>query len=351
MKDKKILIFDGIGGAPMGRELYEEFSNVMSAIYVDGQTLTKKKLSNLRASAAKSINKIGNTDSFYHFPKFKDKSLEEIIQKEKPDIVLVIGFIYRFISPKSVKEMKTKHGFSLFLYDTDSCNFYSRRREFIFFLENELVAYDHIFSFSKVTTDFFVNSLKLSASFLPFGARQIDRPAKVNVENDVFFVGSADLRRIFLLEKLTDHLTVYGNRWEKHKPLMSEKLNGLIIDKPIWGDSLYDQMFKSKIVLNITRTDFYGAETGANLRIYEALAAKCFLLTDYCDELKDIFVLGEEIETYRSSDELQEKVKYYLEHEEERLAIAERGYKRFMKDYTWKARVERFLAGVEKQTS
>jgi spore maturation protein CgeB len=66
-------------------------------------------------------------------------------------------------------------------------------------------------------------------------------------------------------------------------------------------------------VLNITRSDFFGAETGVNLRIFEALAAGCFLLTDHCEELAELFAVGKEIETYRSSAELGRKRQdYYL---------------------------------------
>ncbi len=49
---------------------------------------------------------------------------------------------------------------------------------------------------------------------------------------------------------------------------------------------------RSKIVLNITYGDFYAAETGVNLRIFGALAAGCFLLTDHCDEIGDLFDTG-----------------------------------------------------------
>ena len=102
-------------------------------------------------------------------------------------------------------------------------------------------------------------------------------------------------------------------------------------------------MGKSKIVLNITRSDFFGAETGVNLRIFEALAAGCFLLTDYCDELADLFAVGKEIETYRSSAELAEKADYYLNNKDARLAIARNGHAAFLATHTWQARIEQLL--------
>jgi spore maturation protein CgeB len=152
------------------------------------------------------------------------------------------------------------------------------------------------------------------------------------------------LRRLLLLEKIKDVVSIFGSRWDRHRPLMSAQLQERVHSRQVWGEELHGLLHGSRIVLNITRTDFHGAETGLNLRIFEALAAGCFLLTDYCDELKDLFRLGEEIETYRSSNELVEKVDYYLHNDDQRRSIANCGHARFCRDFTWQARVREFLA-------
>lgn len=347
---RRVVVFDGISGVPLARELYAAFINEgVDAVYVDGQQLGNKVLYGVRSSVMKSLNKIKKNDGFYHFPKVTANAFAKMIDETCPDLLLVVGFLYRFISPDLVKKLSQEKAFSLILYDTDSCNFYSRRREFIFFLENELPIYDRIFSFSRVTTDFFREVRGLKAIYFPFGAEPIPPRRPQGPYPDVLFVGSADLRRILLLEKIRDVVSIYGSRWDRHRPMMSEKLWYRVNSRPVWGDELHNLLSGSKIVLNITRTDFYGAETGVNLRIFEALAAGCFLLTDYCDELKDLFRLGEEIESYGSSEELAEKVDYYLKHEEQRKAIAARGYERFCRDFTWQARVREFLGKYEAQ--
>ena len=94
-------------------------------------------------------------------------------------------------------------------------------------------------------------------------------------------------------------------------------------------------------MLNITRTDFFGAETGINLRVFEALAAGCFLLTDHCEEIAELFKVGEEIETFRSSKELADKVAYYLANEERRRTIARNGHQAFLGNHTWNTRITR----------
>jgi spore maturation protein CgeB len=218
---KKILVFDGISGVPLARELCEAFEQQgVENSYVDGQSLKRKAFYGVRSKITKAINRTNKKDGFYHFPKAADAGFFELLNVEKPDVLLVVGFLYRFVSPALVEKIKNEQGFELYLYDTDSCNFYSKRREFVFFLDNELPIYDHIFSFSQVTANFFRNTRSLPSSYFPFGAKPISLPDSVDYKNDVLFVGSADLRRIFLLEKIKDKVSIFGSRWERNRALM-----------------------------------------------------------------------------------------------------------------------------------
>jgi spore maturation protein CgeB len=155
-----------------------------------------------------------------------------------------------------------------------------------------------------------------------------------------------------LLEGIKNQISIFGNRWEKNYSVISSELKSRITNRTVWGDELIELMRKSKIVLNITNSNFYCVETGLNLRIFEALAAGCFLLTDYNDELADLFLIGEEIEAFSSLSELQYKVDFYLNNPEARSRIAAAGKKKFYELYTWDLRVKEFaeLAGFELQT-
>lgn len=340
----KILLLDGISGVPMAKELASALERqAVNVEYRALRALPPKRFYGLRSAIKKAANKHASSDSFYYLPKSDPEHLLTLIREQRPDIVLVAGFLYRSVDPASVAKLKAELGFSLYLYDTDSCNFYPKRREFIFFLETELPAYDHIFSFSQVTTRFFRDTRGLNATFFPFGAAlppAVDSPAR---SIDVVFVGSGDLRRIFLLEHIADKVTVFGDRWTRNFKLMSTQLQSRVTDEGLWGDALHTHLRSSKIVLNITRTQFYGAETGVNLRVFEALAAGCFLLTDYCDELAELFDIGVEIEVFRGSQELEEKVAYYLDHPDEREQIARRGHEKFLKHFSWDARAAELL--------
>ncbi|MDT3670435.1 MAG: glycosyltransferase [Aromatoleum sp.] len=343
MKNEKLLILDGIGGVPLGREIHRACEALgVAASYRDGAEFPKIPLYGLRSAWTKAVNR-GASDSFFHLPRLARKAVERAIRREAPAVVLVIGFVYKFIDPAFLLALKRELGFSLVLFDTDSCNLYSKRREFVFFIENELPIYDRILSFSRVTTGFFRDTRGLDATYFPFGASPIDMPVPSGQAHDVLFVGSSDLRRIFLLEHIRDHVSVFGNRWQRNYPLISPGLKRRITDRAVWGEQLHQHFADAKIVLNITRTPFYAAETGISLRIFEALAAGAFLLTDYCDEVAELFTPGVELEMFRSSSELVDKMRFYLENPEARAAVARRGHERFLREFTWERRAAQLL--------
>ena len=55
------------------------------------------------------------------------------------------------------------------------------------------------------------------------------------------------------------------------------------------------------------------------------------------------FEIGKEIDIFGSEEELLEKVAYYLEHEEERVEMANRAYKKVKAKHTYFCRMEQLL--------
>ena len=80
------------------------------------------------------------------------------------------------------------------------------------------------------------------------------------------------------------------------------------------------------------------------MRLYEATGVGTFLLTDAKRNLGELFEPGVEVETYGDADELVEKARYYLDHEEVRAAIAEAGQRRTLRDHTYARRMEELVA-------
>lgn len=96
----------------------------------------------------------------------------------------------------------------------------------------------------------------------------------------------------------------------------------------------------SRINLNMTMRPI---ETGLSQRIWDVLACGGFLLTNYQAEIPDYFEIGKDLETYESMEELEEKVQYYLTHEEERMEIAINGYEKTAASHTYEMRLAQMI--------
>lgn len=73
-------------------------------------------------------------------------------------------------------------------------------------------------------------------------------------------------------------------------------------------------------------------------RFFEVPACGGFLLTGDADNSGDYYIDGKEIVIFKDRQDMVEKAKYYLEHEQQRLAIAKAGYERTIKEHTYEKR-------------
>jgi spore maturation protein CgeB len=56
--------------------------------------------------------------------------------------------------------------------------------------------------------------------------------------------------------------------------------------------------------------------------------------------------VGREIDTYRSEDELIDKLRFYLSHDEAAERIRAAGYARARRDHTWRRRFEQLFGAL-----
>lgn len=96
----------------------------------------------------------------------------------------------------------------------------------------------------------------------------------------------------------------------------------------------------SRINLNMTMRPI---ETGLSLRVWDVLGCGGFLLTNYQAEIPEYFEIGRELETYESMEELEQKIQYYLTHEDERIEIAVNGYEKVAKLHTYEQRLAEMI--------
>lgn len=102
---------------------------------------------------------------------------------------------------------------------------------------------------------------------------------------------------------------------------------------------------ESKINLNFTIPNI---KSGIPLRVWDVLGSKGFLLTNYQAEIPYYFEEGKDLVCFDGVEDLREKVAYYLKHEDERMQIAENGYKKVKEYHTYVHRVSEMLRIIEK---
>jgi hypothetical protein len=118
-----------------------------------------------------------------------------------------------------------------------------------------------------------------------------------------------------------------------------DSLDKYSIKKDIFviGDDMVNAINSYKIHFNCNISN------DINYRTFETCGCKTMLLTNYTPGLEKLFNIGEEIVIYESIDDLDNKVRYYLENENERNKIAEAGYQRVKRDHTYFERSKKIV--------
>jgi len=114
-----------------------------------------------------------------------------------------------------------------------------------------------------------------------------------------------------------------------------------------WGIDLYDILSSSKITLT-KHIASVASNYANNMRLYEATGCGTLLLVDKKDNLGEIFEIGKEVVAYENVDDLVDKIKYYLEHEEEREKIVKAGQERTFREHTYEVRMKELVSILER---
>ncbi|MCI9082452.1 MAG: glycosyltransferase [Lachnospiraceae bacterium] len=96
----------------------------------------------------------------------------------------------------------------------------------------------------------------------------------------------------------------------------------------------------SKINLNITLKSI---QSGIPLRAMDIMGAGGFLLTNFQADFLDYFIPGEDFVYYNDSDDLLNKIEYYLSHEKERQEIAQNGHQKVKENHSFQKCFENML--------
>lgn len=115
----------------------------------------------------------------------------------------------------------------------------------------------------------------------------------------------------------------------------------------IWGVKMYQALRDARIIFN-RHSDLADRHYANNMRLYEATGVGTLLLTDHKRNLADLFEPGKEIAAYRDTDECLALARYYLDHDDEREAIAQAGQRRTLSENTWRQRMQELVEIVSR---
>lgn len=96
---------------------------------------------------------------------------------------------------------------------------------------------------------------------------------------------------------------------------------------------------------NVTSRQMKGA---VNQRVFDVPACGAFLLTDYRAQMEALFEPGREMIAYSDPDEIEDLVRYYLNHPDERKTIVRAGRRRALAQHTYAARVKELFSVMKK---
>lgn len=222
--------------------------------------------------------------------------------------------------------------------------------------------YDYVFTLELNCVGYYQSHGCSQVYYLPFGAYPGHfTPSKTSNGKwrEVCFVGSAFWNRVHFLESTMPTLMSYdtlisGIWWDRatHYAKYAHKM-----DLGNWmGPYETAEMYNAtKIVINLHRA--HDDETmnsnsarieGAspNPRTFEIMSCATLQLTDERSDLARFYTPGVEIETYHSQEEMLQKIRHYLKHEDQRREIALRGFARTLREHTYEHRLNQLLATI-----
>jgi len=213
----------------------------------------------------------------------------------------------------------------------------------------------------RISMDYFKQAGTPHIIYSCFAANPLIYRKKVSIkQHDVSFIGTAFGHRhevtIPNLLNCNINMRVWGDFWrnEERPGYISDKRIGHIAGTKVSILHMVNLFNQTKINLCFSigfHTDnFRGyAPRTMKLRHFEITASGGFMLTDWNNdyELEEFFKPGVECEVYNTEEELVDKIKYYLKHEDEREKIAQAGYERCTKEHTWENRFNDIFKAME----
>lgn len=266
-------------------------------------------------------------------------ALQRVIQDEARGCDVLLAVKGMNIRPETLKAMTAMRVKTAVWFPDNAAN-----EPYASWVRRVGPVWGHFFSFDSAIFEQIPNADPARTHALPFAvdAEQwnpgdISESDREKFSCDVAFVGAPYPDRVELLSKVAPicDLRIWGWSGWKKTPLAGQYKGSLNTRESAKVYSL------AKVSVN---TNIRPRAHGVNLKTFEICAAGGFQLTDICTDLAGSFEIRRELDVFSDSNEFVRKVQYWLEHAEERTAIARAARERVLRDHTLGQRMQQMLS-------
>ena len=266
---------------------------------------------------------------------FESRLLRAVGEFEPALILVTLG---NQLSPKTVLRLRSATRAAIVCWCQDQMTTIGRQ----YLLGSE---YDVVFVKDRYMQDLFSRMIKSTPfRYLPEACNpRVHRSLELSFEDrnvygcEVMIAGTLYYYRQEILRQLTDFdLKVWGLRpdW------ILNRLTAKYVGREVFADDKARAVAGARICLN---TLHYGEVDGLNCRAFEIAGCGGFQLITGVPVLSEHFKIDTEIVAFRSTDELVELIRHYLDHPELAAQIARSGQKRAHLEHTFEHRLDEIL--------
>jgi spore maturation protein CgeB len=194
---------------------------------------------------------------------------------------------------------------------------------------------DHI---HNTMSDELIDALADLSEITPY--EKLNFPNRLYFEEVVIARAVAYTERRLMMEAISD----FSPRWYGAKAEDKDKIDGVCYCPSLdYQGSLPKAYNLSRINLS---TCLHSISSGIPLRVFDIMGAGGFILSNHQPEIEELFDIGKEIVVYHSFEEMRELAKFFLSHEDARMAILLAGYEKVCNEFTYPVAVQKMIERV-----
>jgi spore maturation protein CgeB len=265
-----------------------------------------------------------------------ERRMIRAVQDFEPDLILVI--LGNQLSPKTVQRLRSVTRARIACWCQDQMTTLGRQ----FLLGSE---YDAVFVKDRYMQDLFSRMIKSTTFFyLPEACNpRVHRTVQLTAEErgiygcDVMIAGTL----YYFRQEILRHLTPFDLKaWGNRPDWLLDRLGVAHMGREVFTDDKARAANGARICLN---TLHYGEVDGLNVRAFELAGCGGFQIISSVPVLADHFDVGREIVAFRSTGELVELIRHYLDRPEFAAEIALCGQRRAHGEHTYEHRLREIL--------